>query len=219
MFINTTRPNLWKCWNFFNQLYRENLITSSNFSYTKDNINSQILNGRPFAYIGASQQHGAYLANREKSGYNQTTGKVADSNEYVSIVLTNSKGDAPLLLDYAGRGLHITMITANCKRPDRVIKVMDYLMSEQGQRELYYGETEGEYYTYKVRPGEVNPETGKVSTYGVIEWTEAAKQALRENNPSKVYGMGLARYTMLTNIPYTRMTSPTAMESLGCRHG
>ncbi len=200
-------PEFVEVMEFLNKLYRSKLITSGNFSYTRDNINTQILNGKPFAFIGASQQHAASLANREKDGYDSATGEVADENEYVSIMLTNSKGDAPLLLDYAGRGLYITMITANCKRPDRVIKVMDYYLSEQGQREMYYGENEGEYYNYKVKPGEVNPETGKVSTYGVMEWTEAAKTALRDNNIQKCYDMGITRTTMLTNIMYTRMTS------------
>lgn len=200
-------PEFVEVMEFLNELYREKLITSGNFSYTRDNIGTQILNGKPFAFIGASQQHAAHLANREKDGYNAVTGEVDDAYEYVSIVLTNSRGDAPLLLDYAGRGLYVTMITANCKRPDRVIKVMDYYLSEQGQREMYYGENEGEYYTYKVKPGEVNPETGKVSTYGVMEWTEKAKEALRENNIQKVYDMGITRTTMLTNIMYTRMTS------------
>lgn len=193
---------------FLNDLYNNNLITSGNFSYTRDNIGTQIVNGKPFAFIGASQQHAAHLANREKDGYNKVTGNVADSHRYVSIVLTNEEGDAPLLCDYAGRGLYVTMVTNKCKRPDRVIKVMDYMLSEQGQREFYYGENEGEFYNFTVKPGEVDPETNKVSTYGRMEWTEKAKEALRANNVSACYQLGITRTTMLTNIMYTRMTSP-----------
>lgn len=193
---------------FLNTLYNNNLITSGNFSYDRDKINEQMVNGKPFAYIGASQQHAGYMANREKDGYNKTTGTVADSHQYVSIILTNEDGDAPLLCDYAGRGLYVTMITNRCKRPDRVIKVMDYMLSEQGQRELYYGENEGEFYNFKVRPGEIDPETGKVSKYGRMEWTEKAKEMLRANNVSACYSVGITRTTMLTNIMYTRMTSP-----------
>ena len=193
---------------FLNDLYNANLITSGNFSYTRDNISTNLLNGYPFAYIGASQQHAAQLGVREKKGHDDKTGETDDEHTYVSIVLTNSAGDAPLLCDYAGRGLYVTMITKNCKRVDRVIKVMDYLISEQGQREAYYGKNEGEYYTYKVKPGETDPETGKVSTYGRMEWTPKAAEALRANNVSALYDMGITRTTMLTNIMYTRMTSP-----------
>ena len=200
-------PEFIEVMEFLNTLYNEKLITSSNFSYSRTDIGTQILNGRPFALIGASQTQGGYFANYEKAGYNATTDTVADSNRYVSIVLTNSRGDAPLLMDYAGRGLYVTMITKNCKRVDRVIKVMDYMMSEQGQRELYYGETEGEYYSYKVRPGEINPDTNKVSTYGVMEWTDKAKDLLKRNNVTTLYNAGITRKTMITNILYTRITS------------
>jgi len=192
---------------FLNTMYRENLITSSNFSYDRETLGSQILNGRPFALIGTSQTQGGYLTNYEKAGYNAATGKVADSNQYVSIVLTNERGDAPLLMDYAGRGLYVTMITKNAKRVDRIIKVIDYMMSEQGQREIYYGETEGEYYDYKVRPGEINPDTNTVSTYGVMEWTSKAHDMLEKNNVTSLYNAGFSRKTMLTNIMYTRMTA------------
>ena len=193
---------------FLNDLYNADLITSGNFSYTRDNIGTNLLNGYPFAFIGASQQHAAQLGVREKKGHDDATGITDDEHTYVSIVLTNSRGDAPLLCDYAGRGLYVTMITKNCKRVDRVIKMMDYLISEQGQREMYYGKNEGEYYTYAVRPGEIDPETGKVSTYGRMQWTPKAEEALRANNVSALYDMGITRTTMLTNIMYTRMTSP-----------
>lgn len=192
---------------FLNELYRANLITSGNFSYKRSDVGSNLLNGKAFAYIGASQQHISELGIREKEGHDNATGITDDEHTYVSIVLTNSRGDAPLLLDYAGRGLYVTMITKNCKRVDRVIKVMDYLLSEQGQREMYYGKNEGEYYTYAVKPGEVDPETGKVSTYGRMEWTEKAKEALRKNNTSALFDMGITKTHMLTNLMYTKMTS------------
>ncbi len=38
----------------------------------------------------------AAFANREKDGYNTETGEVADSHQYVSIVLTNEAGDTYL---------------------------------------------------------------------------------------------------------------------------
>lgn len=76
------------------------------------------------------------------------------------------------------------MITTNCARPDRVIKMFDYLMSEQGQAECYYGE-EGKTFRYVVKPGETVEVTkpdgstaSQVSTYGKIEWTDSAKEML-----------------------------------------
>lgn len=200
-------PEFVKVIEFLNELYRNNLITSGNFSFNSSDIGSHILNGRPVAIIGASHNHGNYLANREIAGYNKTTGIVADSHKYVSIVLTNENGDAPILLDYAGRGMHFTMVTKSCKRVDRVIKVMDYLLSEQGQREVCYGEVEGEFYNYLVKPGAINPDTQNVSTHGVIEWTDKAKNLLKDNNITALRESGFTIRTMLSNILYTRMTS------------
>ena len=191
---------------FINEMYNQNLITSENFGWSREAIGTRVMNGEPFAYIGASQQVGGYLAIREKAGYNDATG-LAPTHEYVSIILTNEEGDAPLLMDYAGRGSNVTMITKNCKRVDRVIKVFDYLLSEQGQREMYYGENEGEYYTYKVRPGEVNPDTQKVSTYGVMEWTQKAKDIFKTDTLLTAYTEGLTRQTFLTNPLYKRITA------------
>lgn len=194
---------------FLNELYTNHLVNSSNFSYTREDIGTQILNGNPAVLIGAGQTLKTYFSQRERSGYDATTGEVADSNEYVSVVLTNANGDAPLLLDYAGRGLYVTMITNNCNREDRVIKVIDYMMSEQGQREFFYGETLGEYADYVIQPGEINPDTGEVSTYGVLEWTDKAKNLISQNNYSALYSAGICRETMLTNLMQKKMLCGT----------
>ena len=192
---------------FLNDLYTNKLISSSNFAYSVNDCKSQILNGKSFASIGNNQNNNKQISMREQSGYNKDNNTVNEANEYVSIMLTNEAGDAPLLMDYAGRGLYNVMITKNCKREDRIIKVLDYLMSEQGQREMIYGETEGEYYTYKIRPGEINPKTGKVSTYGLIEPTEQLKRAVSEGNRVPVTTLGLGRLSPLVNSMYARMVS------------
>ena len=199
-------PEFYEVISFMNTLYKEKLVFSENFSYTREQLGTHLMNGKPVAYIGASQQLGGYLAIREKQGYNPQTDTIDPAYEYVSIVLTNEKGDAPLIMDYAGRGSNVTMITKNCKRVDRVIKVFDYMMSEQGQREMYYGETEGEYYNYVVRPGEIDPDTGKVSRYGVMEWTDKAKDLFKKDNLTTVYQLGFTRQSLLTNPLYKRLT-------------
>lgn len=200
-------PEFVEVMNFLNTMYNTNLITSANTGYSLSNIDTHILNGRPFAIFGASQQYYASLARYEKEAYNAATDTVNPSHEYVSIVLTNEKGDAPLLLDYAGRGYTLLMMTKNCKRPDRVIKVIDYLMSEQGMRELTYGEVEGEYYTFKIRPGEINPKHGKPSTYGVIELTDKAKAYVSTAFSVAPVSVGLKRFSPLVNAMYYKLVS------------
>ena len=192
---------------FLNEMYRERLITSANFAYDTNNINSQIVNGSCFAFVGNDQVHRSAFAKREVNGYDKASDTVKESNQYVSIVLTNENGDAPLMLDFAGRGLYNIMITKNCKREDRVIKVIDYLMSEQGMREMVYGEIEGEYYNFTVEPGEINPDTGKVSTYGVIEPTDKLKNAVANGFNQSTLSLGVGRLSPLVNPMYARMVS------------
>ena len=200
-------PEFLEVIDFMNTLYSEKLVISANFDWSFDNIYTQILNGKPFAMIGASQTVIAQLGKYEMDGYNAAADTVAAGNEYVPIVLTNEEGDAPLLMDYAGRGLRSVMVTRNCTREDRVIKVIDYMMSEQGMREMQFGETEGEYYDFTVRPGEINPKNGKESTYGVIELTEKGKSVVSNAYNQSLVTLGLNRISPLVNAMYLRIVS------------
>jgi len=203
---------------FLNDLFNRHLMISSNFGYSSSNIISHIKNGRPFAVIGAIQNYSTGFAGYSAAGYNAATGEFGDSHEYVPIVLTNADGDAPLLANMGGRGLRVSMITKDAKRVDRIIKVFDYLMSEQGQRECYYGETEGEYYRFTVRPGEKKTITvnGKqvehTYTYGQIEWTEKAKALLGAPNGSGWYNAGIKQISLLQNPMYVSLTSVNGAE-------
>lgn len=193
---------------FLNSLYNEHLFISGNFSYNASNIITNIKNGRPFAVIGAIQNYSTGFAGYSAAGYNSSTKTFDDSHEYVPIVVTNSKHQAPLLGNLAGRGLRVSMITKDCKREDRVIKVFDYLMSEQGQRECYYGEREGEYYNFVSKPGEIKDENGKaVYPYGQIEWTDNAKALLGAPQGQAWYNAGIKQISLLQNPLYVSLTS------------
>ena len=64
-------------------LNKEKLVFSENFSYTREQLGTHLMNGKPVAYIGASQQLGGYLAIREKQGYNPQTDTIDPAYEYV----------------------------------------------------------------------------------------------------------------------------------------
>ncbi len=57
----------------------------------------------------------------------------------------NSKQDPPTLSVSGYSGWELTMISKNCKNPDRAIKLMTYGLSEDGQKTVYLGK-EGETY-------------------------------------------------------------------------
>lgn len=210
-------PEFLEVLQFMNEMYREKLVLSANFGYSSADIISHIKNGRPFAVIGAAHNYSKEFAGRSALGYDAETNTFDDSYEYVPVVVTNKAGDAPVLLDLGGKGYRTSMITTNCPRPDRVIKVFDYLMSEQGQAECYYGE-EGKTFNYIVRPGEmieVEQPDGtiktQVSTYGKIVWTDSAKEMLGSTG-NTWYGAGLKQISLLQNPMYVMMTSEYGAE-------
>ncbi len=171
---------------FLNDLYSEHLIISSNFTTSTSQVGSYIQNGLPFACILSPQD---YTAN-----FKEWTLKNADA-EYVPILLTNSDGETPQLRSLAGNGYRFTMVTSNCERPDRVIKLLDYLWSEEGQKLLYYG-VEGVTYNYE-QPTELYP-------YGKMTWTDEVKQAFNTNTHAS-YGM-LNSFVLITNPMFTYLT-------------
>ena len=171
---------------FLNDLYSENLIISNNFTTSTSQVGSYIQNGLPFVCVLSPQDYAGNF--KEWSLKNP-------SAEYVPILLTNKDGEVPQLRSLAGNGYRFSMITANCKRPDRVIKLFDYLWSEEGQRLLYYG-VEGVTYTYT--------EADETYPYGKMEWTQEVKDAFN-NNTHGAYGM-LNSFVMLTNPMFVNLT-------------
>ena len=89
-------------------------------------------------------------------------------NEYVRAV-KNSRGDDPVLPGAGINGWTVTLISKNCKRPDRAIEFMTYLMSEKGQRMTYFG-VEG--VTYDLVDGAyvIKPEVQKVLDTDRVEY-------------------------------------------------
>ena len=185
---------------FLNEMYREKLVTSGNLTANFSTVQSYVQQGLPFAIIGYPQDFNTNLRSLKQN----------KGIEYVPIVLTNSKGEVPQIKTTASRGLRYTMITENCKRVDRVIKLFDYLVSEEGQRTLYFG-VEGEDYTWEVRPGEsketqiIDPVTGNVTTkdivykYGQIRWTDSSWTSLKNQT---FVADGIRIYSMMQNPLY-----------------
>lgn len=185
---------------FLNELYRENLISSGNLSATQSAIASQIGNGTPFIVIASPQDFvGGFASAHRNLGV-----------DYVPILLTNKAGAAPQLASLAGKNGYLChMITTNCKRPDRVAKLFDYLLSEEGQS-LYYGIL-GEDFTWEVEPGgtaekTVNGETKTVTyKYGKAKWADKTWQDI-VNGQTREYGFMYSN--PLVNPMYPRLTGP-----------
>ena len=126
----------------------------------------------------------------------------------------NSKGDDPVLPSTGINGWTITLISKNCKNPERAIAFMSYLMSEEGQKKVYLG-VEG--VTYDVLDGKyvLKPEVqellntnrimydqvyGADDAYWMLQDNVMQDQWLEETDP-------LMKSLREWTVPYTKYTA------------
>lgn len=114
---------------YLNDLYNDGTISTANFTQTYDKIGSVIAGGRAFATLVTPQDYQIHFQTAKEGGV-----------EYVPLYITNEKGDAPIMEDVRGYGYLYSMITTKCQRPDLVMKLFDFLVSDEGQRLVTLGE-------------------------------------------------------------------------------
>jgi len=115
----------------FRKLNEEGYITSDTYIDQRTQISEKIAEGRYFCLIyqrtDLAEQQKILYANDPDSIYMAVDGP------------KNSNGDDHVLPTTGITGWTVTMISKNCKNPDRAIKFMDYLMSERGQKLISLG--------------------------------------------------------------------------------
>ena len=187
---------------FLNRLYREGFITEAAMSETEA-VGANIQNGRPIVTILTPQNYQSNFYNYNKVNYNYNNPD--QGADYIPILITNSAGDTPVINDLVGTGYMFSMITTNCKRPDRVIKLFDYLNSTEGQMLMLYG-VEHVTYEWAVKPGEKD-ENGVYYKYGKIRNVDDPEvlQTIAKGMASTKYG----RLQIFTNRTFNHMTSDT----------
>ncbi len=127
----------------FRQLGEEGLLANDIFVDTRTQMEEKLSEGRYFCMI---YQYTDMLSQQ----------RILYENDPNSIYIAvegprNSNGDDPTLTVNSVNGWTVTMISKNCKNPERAIAFMDYLMSEHGQKRIYLG-VEG--ITYDMVDGE-----------------------------------------------------------------
>lgn len=164
---------------FLNKAYNDGLISQSNLDYNASEVGGRIANGAAFCTMVTAQDYASSFV----AAYNKGKGF-----EYIPIIFTNAAGDDPILQDLTGYGYLFNMITTNAKRPDLIIKLFDFLWSDEGQMLCSFG-VEGETYNY----------TDESKT--AIEYTEKYKELKSNGTLWDVYGVermwlfGKAGYT------------------------
>ncbi|WP_044913913.1 extracellular solute-binding protein [Butyrivibrio sp. WCE2006] len=115
----------------FRKLTSEGYIPDDVFVDQRTQTSEKIEEGRYFCMLYQRTD----MADQEKILYDKNPDKI-----YIAVDgPRNSKGDDPVLPVNGIAGWTLTFISKNCKDPERAIKLMDYLMSEKGQKLTYLG--------------------------------------------------------------------------------
>lgn len=133
----------YKRWlNVFREMNSEGLLSDDIYTDRRTQMEEKISQGRYFAML---YQHS------DMSGPQMTRHGIDPDTIYIAVDgPANSKLDPPRLAGQGIAGWTVTLISKNCKRPDRAIRFLSYMISEEGQKLSYLG-IEGE--TFNVVDG------------------------------------------------------------------
>ena len=121
----------------FREMAEKGLLATDIFVDTRTQMEEKIAQGRYFCMI---YQYTDMLT-QQKQLYDTNPEKV-----YIAVEgPRNASGAEPTLPCTSISGWTVTMISKNCKEPEKAIQFMSYLMSEKGQMQTYLG-VEGETY-------------------------------------------------------------------------
>lgn len=165
---------------FISTAYDQEYVNSA--SLNSDEIGAIIAQGRAFVTLVTPQNFTSSFVAAYKGDV-----------EYIPLIVRNDNGDDPVLQDLTGYGWLMSMITYNCERPDLVIKVFDFLYSEEGQRIMNFGE-ENDLWQW----------TDETKTK--IKWTD---KYLSLKNSDSLSEYGLGTMYVLYNPAYIEPLTPT----------
>ncbi|MFD0674473.1 ABC transporter substrate-binding protein [Cohnella sp. GCM10027633] len=127
-----TDPEMVKWLKVFRQANQNGLISKDVFVDKRAQMEEKIAQGRYFAMLyqrtDFAAQQNVLFANDPNSVYIAVDGPA------------NANMDAPTLPGPAISGWTVTLISKNVKDKERAIKFLSYLISEEGQKDLYLGE-------------------------------------------------------------------------------
>lgn len=137
----------------FRQLGEEGLLSNDIFIDKRAQMEEKIAAGRYFCMLyqrtDMAEQQRILAANDPNSIYIAVDGP------------RNANGDPHTLPGSGINGWTVTLISKNCADPERAIRLMSFLMSEEGQKLICLG-IEGEHYTMENGRAVLTPETQRL---------------------------------------------------------
>ncbi|QHW32495.1 extracellular solute-binding protein [Paenibacillus rhizovicinus] len=132
LYDRTTDPEFIKWLKVFRQANEEGLLPKDVFIDKRAQIDEKVAQGRYFSML--------YQAG-DMSGPNGQLYKDDPNSAYIAIDgPANANMDAPTLTGPGISGWTLTLISKNVKDKARAIQFLSYMLSEEGQRDLYLGE-------------------------------------------------------------------------------
>ncbi|MBQ3797944.1 MAG: extracellular solute-binding protein [Butyrivibrio sp.] len=131
LYDRDTDPEYIEWLKMFRRLGEQGYLSTDLFIDQRIQMEEKIAEGRYFCmiyqYTDMSSQQKTLFAKNPNSIYIAVEGP------------KNRNGDDPVLPTNTVSGWTITMVSKNCKYPDRAIKFIDYMLSEEGQKMVYLG--------------------------------------------------------------------------------
>ncbi len=149
LYDRDTDPEYMEWLRMFNRLSREGYLSTDVFIDQRIQMEEKIAEGRYFCMLYQYTD----MAAQQKALYSKNPDSI-----YIAVDgPKNSKGDDHVLPTNTVCGWTITMVSKNCRNPGRAIELIDYMISEEGQKMVFLG-VEG--VTYDVVDGKevVKPE-------------------------------------------------------------
>lgn len=120
-------PEMLEALKFLNQLYREGLMPEDSQTLSRDQIQQKVNEGRVFSYTGSLIRPDSLMIN-DPNALMVHVGPVKGDN-----------GNEFYFDPSAVAGWTLSMITKNAKRPDRIIRLFEYLYQDEMCLNVYHG--------------------------------------------------------------------------------
>lgn len=139
-----TDPEYLSWLKFFRKLAEEGYLKNDIFVDTRPQMEEKLAEGRYFCMIYQYMD----MLTQQKTLYTNNPDSV-----YIAVEgPRNSCGEDPKLGITGINGWTVTLISKNCRHPDRAIAFIDYLISERGQMLTYLGKEGETYYMKEGKP-------------------------------------------------------------------
>lgn len=192
--LYTFADNTRQAMNYLAKLYADKLIDQQMFSITEDEVTKKVSNGE----VGVFTSWEMYELYGAGGSFGTNYAPLAalkgpDGNSH-------DRGTAPTGVPF--------YITSGCKNPDAVMRLFDYIYSEEGVKLMNWGiegdtfvEQDGGYaYTDKILKHELGPSTGRYATG--LATPHFPCVALKESEYAAILPMSQEREILLDGVKY-----------------